>query len=232
MSLPCYSSGVTGSPPQDPAFLFDVDGVLVHSMPLHTQAWEEYLASLGIRIDDLERRMHGKRNAELVSELIAEGLPESEVFAHGARKEQLWREMILREGVERFQVAGLMDFLEKYRSVPKAVASNAEPKNIDFVLDQYGLRPYFPVAVSALEVDRPKPFPDIYLEAARRLGAKPEQCIVFEDSPTGLQAGLAAGMRVIGIHTTPTDLTGSELEVQDFTDPKLDEWLAGEIPVG
>ena len=221
---------MTGPNSHDPAFLFDVDGVLVHSMPLHTQAWEEYLASLGIRIDDLERRMHGKRNAELVSELIASDLPDSEIFAHGARKEQLWREMLLREGIERYQIAGLTEFLEKYRSIPKAVASNAEPQNIDFVLDQYGLRQYFPVTVSAMEVARPKPFPDIYLEAARRLGAKPEHSIVFEDSPTGLQAGLAAGMRVIGILTTPTDLAGSALEVRDFTDPKLDEWLAREIP--
>ncbi len=219
-----------GSKSQDVAFLFDVDGVLVHSMPLHMQAWEEYLGSLGIEVEDLERRMHGKRNAELVTDLISNDLPEAEIFAHGARKEELWREMLLRDGVERYQVAGLTEFLDKHRAVPKAVASNAEPKNIDFVLDQYGLRRYFPIAVSGIEVARPKPFPDIYLEAARRLRAKPEQCIVFEDSPTGLKAALAAGMRVIGIETTPADLTGSELKVPNFSDPRLETWLAQEAP--
>ncbi|HLH04476.1 MAG TPA: HAD family phosphatase [Bryobacteraceae bacterium] len=208
------------------AFIFDVDGVLVHSMPLHVLAWEEYLAGLGIKVEDLERRMHGKRNAELVNDLIASDLTEDVVFQHGANKEALWREMILREGVEKYQIAGLREFLERHRDVPKAVASNAEPKNIDFVLDQYRLREFFPVAVNGFDVERGKPAPDIYLEAARRLGVQPDRCIVFEDSPTGLEAGLAAGMRVVGVKTTTDQLEGAALLVDDFRDPKLEEWIS------
>lgn len=195
-------------------------------MPLHTRAWEEYLAKLGIAVEDLERRMHGKRNAELVGDLIARGLPEDEVFRHGAAKEQLWREMLLAEGIAKYAIPGLIEFLERHPNVPKAVASNAEPQNIDFVLDHYGLRRFFPVAVNGMEVERPKPFPDIYLEAARRLGVSPQNCLVFEDSPTGLQAGLAAGMRVIGVQTSPADLPGAALLVEDFSSPKLEAWLA------
>ena len=197
-------------------------------MPVHTLAWQEYLAGLGIRIENLEARMHGKRNAELVADLIGGDLSGEEVFNHGARKEQLWREMLLRDGIESFRIAGLDDFLARYASVPKAVASNAEPANIDFVLDRYGLRKHFPVAVSGFEVDRPKPFPDIYLKAAERLGARPEHTIVFEDSPTGLKAGVDAGMRVVGIQTTADDLPGAVLQVRDFSDPRLDEWLASQ----
>jgi beta-phosphoglucomutase len=208
------------------AFIFDLDGVLVHSMPLHVLAWEEYLAGLGIQVDDLERRMHGKRNAELVDDLIGNNLPEDVVFQHGAAKEQLWRDMIIREGLEKYRVPGLIEFLEKYPNVPKAVASNAEPQNIDFVLDRYHLRSYFAVSVNGLEVSRPKPFPDIYLEAARRLGVEPQNCIVFEDSPTGLEAGLRADMRVVGLETTSAELEGAILQIKDFTDPKLDQWLA------
>ena len=198
-------------------------------MPLHTLAWEEYLDSLGIRIDDLERRMHGKRNAELVEDLIGADLPAKEVFDHGARKEQRWRDMLLREGIDKYRVPGLAQFLEKHPAIPKAVASNAEPKNIDFVLDHYQLRSYFPISVSGMDVDRPKPYPDIYLEAARRLGVAPQNAIVFEDSPTGLAAGVAAGMRVVGIETTSTDLPGAILQVKDFTDPKLEFWLTSLI---
>jgi beta-phosphoglucomutase len=204
--------------------------VLVHSMPLHVTAWEEYLAGLGIKVDDLERRMHGKRNAELVNDLIASDLAEDVVFQHGAAKEALWREMVLREGVEKYRVAGLIEFLEQHREVPKAVASNAEPKNIEFVLEHYGLREFFPVAVNGFDVEQPKPFPDIYLEAARRLGATPEHSIVFEDSPTGLAAGVAAGMRVIGVRTTADQLEGASLMIDDFRDPKLEEWLAANAP--
>ncbi len=211
------------------AFIFDVDGVLVHSMPLHVLAWEEYLAGLGIQVDDLERRMHGKRNAELVNDLISSDLAEDVVFNHGAAKEKLWREMVLRNGIETYRIEGLADFLERHKDVPKAVASNAEPQNIDFVLDQYDLRRYFEIAVSGLEVSRPKPFPDIYLEAARRLGADPQHTVVFEDSPTGLRAGVDAGMRVVGVQTTPADLSGAVLRVNDFTDPKLEEWLRSQV---
>ncbi len=209
------------------AFIFDLDGVLVHSMPLHMRAWEEYLAKLGITVDDLEERMHGKRNAELVEDFIGSGLPEDVVFGHGAAKEELWRMMLLQHGLEKYEIPGLIDFLERHRDVPKAVASNAEPQNIDFVLDRYNLRSYFPVAVNGLEVQRPKPFPDIYLEAARRLNVRPEDSLVFEDSPTGLDAGIAAGMRVVGVQTSTAQLDGAALLIQDFADPKLEDWLSG-----
>lgn len=211
------------------AFIFDLDGVLVNSMPLHVLAWERYLANMNIQVEDLERRMHGKRNAELVNDLIGGGLPEEVIFQHGAAKEQLWRDMLLGEGIDRYRIRGLPEFLERHKNVLKAVASNAEPQNIDFVLDHYQLRRYFQVAVNGLEVSRPKPFPDVYLEAARRLGADAQNCIVFEDSPTGLRAGLDAGMQVIGVETTASELEGAALQVKDFADPKLEEWLASQI---
>ncbi len=208
------------------AFIFDLDGVLINSMPLHVLAWEEYLAGLGIRVDDLERRMHGKRNAELVNDLIGSGLAEDVVFQHGAAKEQLWRDMVLRNGIEEYRIPGLVEFLERHKDVPRAVASNAEPQNIDFVLDHYKLRRFFPVAVNGLEVSRPKPFPDVYLEAARRLGTDARDCIVFEDSPTGLQAGIEAGMRVVAMETTSSQFEGAAVQVKDFQDPRLETWLA------
>ena len=224
----CYSSGVNRGNTGQLAFIFDLDGVLIHSMPLHVLAWEEYLAGLGIRVEDLEQRMHGKRNVELVNDLIGSGLAEDIIFQHGAAKEELWREMVLRNGIEEYRIPGLIEFLERHQSAPKAVASNAEPQNIDFVLDRYNLRRFFPVAVNGLEVSRPKPFPDVYLEAARRLGVDPPDCVVFEDSPTGLQAGLEAGMRVVGIETTSKELDRAALQVKDFRDPRLEAWLASQ----
>ena len=199
-------------------------------MPLHVLAWEEYLAGLGIAVDDLERRMHGRRNAELVSDLIASDLGEEEVFRHGAAKEHLFREMLGHEDVSKYEVEGLKEFLARHKSVPKAVASNAEAENIKFVLKHYGLQKYFEVTVNGMEVERPKPFPDVYLKAAKELDVPPDECIVFEDSPTGLEAGLGAGMRVVGIETTPgSNLEGAALKIRDFTDPKLENWLSGEM---
>jgi HAD superfamily hydrolase (TIGR01509 family) len=123
-------------------------------------------------------------------------------------------------------VPGVTEFLERHKDLPMAIGSNAEPANIDFTLDRFGLRPYFKVAVNGHQVDRPKPFPDIYLKAAELLGLAPGQCIVFEDSPTGATAGLAAGMRVVGVETTPTHFEGVSLCIKDFTDPALEDWLS------
>jgi len=205
-----------------------MDGVLVHSMPLHTLAWERYLDTLGIRVENLEQRMHGKRNSELVRELISADLPPDVIFQHGAEKERLFREMLVNEDLSQYAIPGLHEFLERHRDVPKAVASNAEPQNIDFVLDRYRLRPYFPVTVNGMQVRRPKPFPDVFLEAARRLNTEPKSCIVFEDSPTGVAAARAAGMRVVGVETTPTTFEGIDLRIGDFVDPALEPWLSAQ----
>jgi beta-phosphoglucomutase len=202
-----------------------MDGVLVHSMPLHTLAWERYLAHLGIGTEKLEQRMHGRRNSELVRDLIGANLPEDVVFHHGAEKERLFREMMIAEGLGQYAIAGLHEFLARHRDLPKAVASNAEPENIDFVLDHFNLRAYFPVTVNGMQVANPKPFPDVFLEAARRLNTAPAHCIVFEDSPTGVDAARAAGMRVVGVETTPTTFHGIDLRIKDFLDPALEPWL-------
>lgn len=213
------------------ALIFDLDGVLVHSMPLHTRAWERYLKELGIHVEDLERRMHGKRNSELVRDLIDSTLPEDVIFEHGAAKERLFRKMMLESGIAEYRVPGVLEFLQRHDDLSKAVGSNAEPENIDFVLDSFQLRPFFPVIVDGMQVQRPKPFPDIYLKAAEQLAVKPADCIVFEDSPPGVEAARAAGMRVVGVETTPTDFRGIDLRIHDFFDPQLEPWLAQQHPM-
>jgi beta-phosphoglucomutase len=215
---------------QQIAMIFDMDGVLIDSMPLHVLAWERYLQRLGISVEDLERRMHGKRNSELVRDLIDANLPEDVIFRHGADKEQLFRDMLLERELSHAQIPGLIEFLERHRGEPMAIGSNAEPENIEFILERLGLRPYFAVTVNGMQVERPKPFPDIYLEAAKRLGVGPKNCIVFEDSPTGVEAGRAAGMRVVGVATTPTHFQGIELCIKDFLDPALEPWLSKQAP--
>jgi HAD superfamily hydrolase (TIGR01509 family) len=186
-----------------------------------------YLEQLGIKAADIEARMHGKRNPELVRELIAADLPDEVVFEHGAAKERLFRELMAAE-IERYGIPGLVDFLDRYRDVPKAVASNAERANIEFTLERMGLERHFQTIVDGWEVERPKPFPDMYLLAARRLGISAEDCIVFEDSPVGAAAGKAAGMRTVGVETIPTEFAGLDLVIRDFRDARLESWLSAQ----
>jgi len=128
-------------------------------------------------------------------------------------------------------VPGLRRFVESHRDTPMGIASNAEPENIDILLDRAGLRPYFRVVVDGHQVRNPKPYPDIYLRAAELLGVAPRNCIVFEDSHSGVAAAVSAGMRVIGLRTTEANLPGTHLTIDDFDSTGLDSWLRSQIPV-
>jgi beta-phosphoglucomutase family hydrolase len=206
------------------AFIFDLDGVIVDSTALHTKVWERYLEPFGIDSTGIQERMHGKRNDEIVRALFGDGLDERSVYRHGAAKEALYREMIAPQ-LESKLVPGIREFLQRFTSVPTGLASNAEPANVECILEQGGLKKYFQVVVDGDQVDRPKPHPDIYLKAAELLGVPPGSCIVFEDSITGVSAALGAGARVIGLSTTCKELPGVDLAVPDFRSLDLDRWL-------
>ena len=105
------------------------------------------------------------------------------------------------------------------------ISSNAEPENVAFVLDRAGLRPYFRAVVDGHQAILPKPHPDIYLRAATLLKVAPANCIVIEDSPTGVAAAKAAGMKVIGLRTTYVNLRETGLNADNFKSGDLTSWL-------
>ena len=205
--------------------IFDMDGVLVDSNPIHREAWEAYNRRFGLETTEaMHQSMYGKRNDEIVRNFFGD-LPAAEVTVRGSEKEKLYRELIAGR-IENILVPGLRNFLGTYYHIPMAVASNAEPENLDFVLDSGGLREYFRVILDGHQVRNPKPHPEIYLRAAALLGIEPGKCLVFEDSYSGVEAGRAAGMRVIGISTTHGYLPGTELNVDNFMSGDLNRWLA------
>jgi len=208
--------------------IFDMDGVLVDSNPAHREAWVAYNRKFGLETTDaMHQRMYGKRNDQIIRDFYGDSLSPVEVAARGAAKEKLYRQMI-GDRIEEMLVPGLRSFLDSYSNVPKAVASNAEPANVDFLLDRANLRPYFEVVVDGHQVANPKPHPEIYLRAAELLAASPAQCIVLEDSYSGVEAAKAAGMRVIGVRTTYDNLPGTELTVDNFESGVLTEWLTAQ----
>jgi len=209
------------------ALIFDMDGVIINSNPVHREAWEIYNRRFGLETTEaMHELMYGKRNDEIVRAFFGD-LPAGEVVRRGAEKEVLYREMIAGR-IELFLVPGLRNFLETYREAPMAIASNAEAANVAFVLQSSGLERYFRAALDGSQVTHPKPHPEIYLLAAERLGMKPENCVVFEDSFSGVEAARAAGMRVIGIRTTHGYLPGTELNIDNFRSGELNTWLAGQ----
>jgi beta-phosphoglucomutase family hydrolase len=210
--------------------ILDMDGVIIDSNPVHRAAWKQYNLRFGIETDEaMQERMYGKRNDEIVRDFFGGGLSENEIAAHGANKERLYREM-MTERVEESLVPGLRCFLERHAGEPLAVATNAEPANVDFLLDGAGLRRYFRVVVDGHQVRKPKPDPEIYLRTAELLGIPAADCIVFEDSLAGLQAGRRAGMRTVGMKTTHPDLPDADLAIDHFLSPELEPWLRQQKP--
>ena len=218
------------------ALIFDMDGVIVDSMPVHIGVWRDYLTSLGVNPAGIENRIHGLKNDEVVLHFLgasadgqgvpepADRQPDHHRQDHGAAKERLYRQSMREQVMDRL-VPGIRGFLERMRGGPMAVASNAERENIDFILDQAGLRAFFRVTAGASEVPRGKPAPDLFRFVAGRLGVAPRNCIVFEDSPAGVVAARAAGMRVVGILTHAAALKDVDISARDFQDRELDAWI-------
>ncbi len=201
-----------------------MDGVIVDSMPFHVRAWEVYLERQGRDASTLNSRMHGKHNDELLRDVFGSELNAEEIQRMGSEKEALYRDLIEGE-LEASLVPGVRQFLTRNLLMPKAVASNAEAANVDFVLDRAELASFFRFALNGQMVKYGKPHPEIYLKASELLQIAPKDCIVFEDSQTGIDAAVAAGMRVVAINSHRTTLIGQAVEADHFLDIRLQEWL-------
>jgi beta-phosphoglucomutase len=210
--------------------ILDMDGVIVDSNPVHRNAWSIYNRRFGVETDEaMQQRMYGKRNDEIVRDFLGPHLTAAEVRAHGAAKERLYREL-MAGAIGQALVPGVREFLERYAGASFGLATNAEPENVDFVLDAAGLRRYFQVVIDGTKVRMPKPDPEIFLRAADRLGTPARDCIVFEDSLPGLQAARSAGMRTVGVTTTHAALPEADLAIDNFLNAELDPWLRRQKP--
>jgi HAD superfamily hydrolase (TIGR01549 family) len=115
-----------------------------------------------------------------------------------------------------------MELLEILYShhVPMAIATSGIQVNIDFMFDNVPIKKYFPVIVNSSHISKGKPDPEIFVQAALKLGMEPEKCLVFEDAVVGIRAAKAAGMKVIAVATTQTkqDLAIADLIIDDYTE--------------
>lgn len=190
--------------------IFDCDGVLVDSEPLACAAEMAALAALGhpITADEFARLAIGRGRRELDPLLEAWwGRPLPEDYAERVRAATL---AAFRRSLQ--PVAGIAALLDGLEAAPRCVASSSQPERIRLALGLTGLAPFFGEALfSAAEVARGKPAPDLFLHAARRMGAAPAACLVVEDSVPGIAAARAAGMTAVGFtaggHCRP-DLAG------------------------
>jgi HAD superfamily hydrolase (TIGR01509 family) len=186
------------------AVIFDMDGVLIDSEPLHFAVLSEVLAKSGHALTRAENEQFiGTTTEAMFMTLIARhGLPGSVV-----EYEQRYDEALLRVLQEPHAAApGVVALLDRLRALGKwvGVASSSRRLWIDATLRSLGLADAFDVVVGGDDVERGKPDPAIYLLAAQRLGVDPERCLAIEDSPNGVRSARAAGMTVLGVRTEYT----------------------------
>ena len=185
------------------AVIFDIDGTIVDNMHLHAEAFARFAERHGLPALTQEdrARLDGRRNSEIFPILFKREVPRDEWQAYEHEKEGLYRE--LSKG-RLLPMKGLQQLIERLAAdrIPMALATSAPQLNVAHTLAELGLDDAFPIIVRGDEVARGKPAPDVFIEAARRLGVAPADCLVFEDAPMGIEAAQAAGMPVVALTTS------------------------------
>jgi HAD superfamily hydrolase (TIGR01509 family) len=216
------------------ALLFDLDGTIVDTDPLHFLTWQEMMQSYGLAIDSSFYKEHfsGRLNIQIIQDLLPQLSP--------AEGEQLSQ---FKEATFRARAAsvlkplpGLIDILDwaDQQQLKRAAVTNAPRANAKQMLQTLSIEDRLPIVILGEELERGKPDPLPYQTALERLEVQPEQAIAFEDSPSGVKSAIGAGIVTVGIATThsPEGLyqLGATLVVADFTDDRLKQLLAE--PVG
>lgn len=211
------------------ALLFDLDGTLANTDPIHFQTWKEIFRESDLEIDRpfYEKNFSGRTNAAILKDLLPH-LSIKESRQLGNQKEAAFRR---RATGELQPLAGLTEILAwtNERQLKQALVTNAPPENAEFMLQVLGLTHQFETVVLAETLERAKPDPLAYQVGLDRLGVTANCAIAFEDSPSGIRSAVGAGILTVGIASThlPEELyaVGATLVVPDFSDRALYEFL-------
>jgi beta-phosphoglucomutase len=210
------------------ALIFDLNGTMINDMEYHIRAWTQILnddLKAGLSHEEIKSQMYGKNSELFIRVFGKERFSEEEMNEWSLEKEKRYQQTY-RPHLRL--IPGLGDFLKKARDkkIPMAIGSAAIPFNIDFILDQLDIRRYFSAVVSADDVKISKPDPETFLKASALLGIPPEDCLVFEDAPKGVEAARNAGMPCVVLTTmhtrnefpAPDHVVGF---INDYTDPLI-----------
>jgi beta-phosphoglucomutase len=206
--------------------IFDLDGVLVDTGWAHKQAWYDLAEKEGFSMsDDFFYSTFGMQNSQIIPMLLGPGLPANEINRLSDWKEQRYREVIAEKLAPAEGVEMLLQELKR-QGFRLAIGSSAPRANLELLLGRLHLHDYFDVCVTKEDVTDGKPSPETFLKAAARLSLSPSRCAVVEDAVQGVQAGKAAGMKVVAVTTTRNraDLAKADMIVDSLAQLKAQDF--------
>ncbi|QNK64604.1 HAD family phosphatase [Pedobacter sp. PAMC26386] len=187
------------------AVIFDMDGVICHTNPYHSLAFREFFSARNLTPtdEDFAAHMFGKSNSYILSHFLKRPVSGAELLEMENEKESLFRK-IYAPHIE--PIGGIMEFITDLENngVKLGVATSAPYANLDLILNEVPIRKKLGSILASEDVKNHKPDPEVYLTSALNLGVKPEECLVFEDSFSGITAAINAGMHVVGVLTSHT----------------------------
>lgn len=187
----CGIDGVRGC-------IFDFNGTLLFDTPAHADAWRAFLLEEGVAVTDadIQKHIQGRPNPDILRHFLGE-LTDQEILTCSKRKEEKYRAVCLQKNDWFRLVDGVPEMFDRLRAegVPFTIATSSQWDNVSFYFEHLGLDRWFTPETLVFDDGkmRGKPAPDIYLRAMALIGCRPDECAVFEDSLSGIQAGRAAG---------------------------------------
>lgn len=209
----------------DKAVIFDMNGVIINDERIHQQSWKILCKKYNIRLteEEFKNNIFGRTEADTFTYIFHKRLTPSEIEKLSAERVKIVIE-IFKPNLALTD--GLLQFLKslKNKKVPIAIATSSRKPYTNFILDNLKIRTYFQKVVTAEDINKGKPDPEIYLLTAKQLSKPPENCVVFEDTLSGIKSAKAAGMQVIAITTThkAEELSSADRVIRNFTEITAD----------
>lgn len=207
--------------------IFDLDGVIVSTDDCHYKAWQSLADDEGIVFNrEINERLRGVSRMEsldIILERAERDYTDAEKLEMATRKNDLYRELI-KELTPADILPGVSALLKQLRSRGILMAIGSSSKNSPAILKQIGLNGAFDAEADGNDISKSKPDPEVFLLAAERLGLAPGVCLVVEDADAGVEAGVAAGMKVIGVGSASTN-TSAHLQAADLSEVSVEALL-------
>lgn len=185
------------------AVIFDMNGVIIDDEEYHQIAWRELCTTYGWTLteNDFQKEVFGRPEKDTISFLLRHEATEEEVERYSSERVKIAMELF-KPQIKL--TTGLFNFLEelKTHNIPMGIGTSSRRVYMNFIMDTLQIRSYFKIILTAQDIIHGKPDPEMYLKVAHGLDVLPNQCIVFEDSVTGIEAAKSAGMKAVALTTT------------------------------